>query len=134
MRSRGCWDSNKSPEPLTQLELRVRTPFSPSRAASRAGRPSIVGEHATDQVFWGGVLRRAGIAPALLHRRTLTAAALGVLTPMPCVPATSAPWIPRAPTALVGGMPALHNGCQCMCMWGGVIAITNPGQVQSQVG
>ena len=62
-----------------------------------------------------------------------TAAALGVLTPMPCVPATAAPWVPGAPTTLIGSMPALHNGCQCMCMWGGVIAITNPGQTQSMV-
>ena len=62
-----------------------------------------------------------------------TAAALGVLTPMPCVPATAAPWVPGAPTALVGNMPALHNGCQCICSYGGVIAITNPGQTQSMV-
>jgi len=47
-----------------------------SHAASRAGCPSIVIEHATDQAFWGGVLRRAGIAPASLHRRTVTAAVL----------------------------------------------------------
>ncbi|MEK6742288.1 MAG: glycosyltransferase [Nitrospirota bacterium] len=47
-----------------------------SHAASRAGCPSIVVEHATDQVFWGGVLHRAGIAPRLLHRRTVTADAL----------------------------------------------------------
>lgn len=44
-----------------------------SHAASRAGCPSIVVEHATDQAFWGGVLHRAGIAPPLLHRRTVTA-------------------------------------------------------------
>jgi sterol 3beta-glucosyltransferase len=31
-----------------------------SHAASRAGCPSIVVEHATDQAFWGGVLQRAG--------------------------------------------------------------------------
>ena len=30
-----------------------------------------------------------------------TAAALGVLTPMPCVPNTPAPWIPGAPTVLL---------------------------------
>lgn len=47
-----------------------------SHAASRAGCPSIVVEHATDQAFWGGVLHRAGVAPALLHRRTVTAAVL----------------------------------------------------------
>jgi UDP:flavonoid glycosyltransferase YjiC (YdhE family) len=47
-----------------------------SHAASRAGRPSIVVEHVTDQAFWGGVLHRAGIAPAVLHRRTVNAAVL----------------------------------------------------------
>jgi sterol 3beta-glucosyltransferase len=47
-----------------------------SHAASRAGCPSIVVEHATDQAFWGGVLHRAGIAPPLLHRRTINAGAL----------------------------------------------------------
>ena len=47
-----------------------------THAASRAGRPSIVVEHVTDQAFWGGVLQRAGIAPAVLHRRTVNAAVL----------------------------------------------------------
>jgi UDP:flavonoid glycosyltransferase YjiC (YdhE family) len=47
-----------------------------SHTASRAGCPSIVVEHATDQVFWGGVLHRAGIAPPHLHRRTVTASVL----------------------------------------------------------
>ena len=57
-----------------------------------------------------------------------TAAALGVLTPMPCIPVTPAPWVPGSPTVLIGGMPALTNTCQCMCNWGGVITITMPGQ------
>src|SRR5882724_4122790 len=34
-----------------------------------------------------------------------TTAALGVLTPMPCVPMTSAPWIPGSPTVLLRNMP-----------------------------
>jgi hypothetical protein len=59
---------------------------------------------------------------------TATAAALGVLTPMPCVPATPAPWLPGAPTVLIGGMPALDNTCKLMCLWAGVIQIVNPGQ------
>ncbi|MEZ5666444.1 MAG: DUF4280 domain-containing protein [Alphaproteobacteria bacterium] len=63
-----------------------------------------------------------------------TAAALGVLTPMPCIPATAAPWVPGAPTVLVGSMPALHDGCKCMCNWGGVISINFAGQVTTQVG
>jgi hypothetical protein len=57
-----------------------------------------------------------------------TAAALGVLTPMPCIPATTAPWIPGAATTLIANAPALHDGCQCMCMWAGVIKVNVPGQ------
>jgi hypothetical protein len=57
-----------------------------------------------------------------------TAAALGVLTPMPCIPATAAPWIVGAPTVLIGNMPALNNSAKLMCNWGGVIQIVNPGQ------
>ncbi|MEJ8675871.1 DUF4280 domain-containing protein [Chromobacterium amazonense] len=58
-----------------------------------------------------------------------TAAALGVLTPMPCIPATAAPWIPGgAPTVLLGGMPALDANSTLMCNWGGVIKIAMPGQ------
>jgi hypothetical protein len=57
-----------------------------------------------------------------------TAAALGVLTPMPCIPATAAPWVPGAPTALIGGMPALDNNCKLMCNWAGVIQVISPGE------
>jgi Domain of unknown function (DUF4280) len=57
-----------------------------------------------------------------------TAAALGVLTPMPCVPATVTPWIPGVPTVMLGGMPTLDNTCTLMCMWAGVIQVTTPGQ------
>lgn len=57
-----------------------------------------------------------------------TAAALGALTPMPCVPATAAPWMPGAPNVLVGSMPALQSTSKLMCNWGGVISIIVPGQ------
>ncbi|MEO2218697.1 DUF4280 domain-containing protein [Chromobacterium vaccinii] len=58
-----------------------------------------------------------------------TAAALGVLTPMPCIPMTTAPWIPGgAPTVLIGGMPAVDAGSTLMCNWGGVIKVSMPGQ------
>lgn len=62
-----------------------------------------------------------------------TAAALGVLTPMPCVPVTPAPWAPGAPTVMIGGMPALDNSSKLMCNWGGVIQIVNPGQTTVQI-
>ena len=57
-----------------------------------------------------------------------TAAALGVLTPMPCVPVTPAPWAPGSPTVLIANMPALNNSSKLMCAWGGMIQITSPGQ------
>lgn len=56
-----------------------------------------------------------------------TAAALGVLTPMPCVPVIPAPWAPGSPTVLVANKPALHQNCKATCAWGGIIQITNPG-------
>lgn len=63
-----------------------------------------------------------------------TAAALGVLTPMPCIPVTPSPWVPGQPTIQINNQPALTSDCQCMCNWAGVITFTFPGQVQVQSG
>lgn len=71
-------------------------------------------------------------SPANPMVATATAAAAGVLTPMPCIPVTTSPWIPGAPTVLIGNMPALNNSSKCMCNWGGVISINFPGQVTVQ--
>jgi hypothetical protein len=57
-----------------------------------------------------------------------TAAAMGVLTPMPCIPNTVAPWIPGAVTVMLGSMPSLDNVSTLMCMWGGVITFVTPGE------
>ncbi|MFB9127950.1 DUF4280 domain-containing protein [Paraburkholderia dipogonis] len=62
-----------------------------------------------------------------------TAAALGALTPMPCVPVTAAPWVPGSPTVLIGGLPALQNSSKLMCSWGGVIQIVAPAQFTTMV-
>lgn len=62
-----------------------------------------------------------------------TAAALGALTPMPCIPMTPAPWVPGAPTVLLGGMPTLDNQSKLMCSWGGIIEITMAGQTTTFV-
>ncbi|OQW95295.1 MAG: hypothetical protein BWK79_02925 [Beggiatoa sp. IS2] len=62
-----------------------------------------------------------------------TTAALGILTPMPCIPVTTAPWIVGAPTVLIANMPALNSTSKLMCMWGGAISITMPGQFTVQV-
>ncbi|MDD5321420.1 MAG: DUF4280 domain-containing protein [Methylococcales bacterium] len=57
-----------------------------------------------------------------------TAAALGVLTPQPCIPVTVTPWVPGAPTVLLGNQPSLDNTCKLTCLWGGLIQVTVPGQ------
>jgi hypothetical protein len=59
-----------------------------------------------------------------------TAAALGVLTPMPCIPVTVAPWTAGNPAVLIGGLPALTDNSKLMCSWGGCISISFAGQVK----
>ena len=57
-----------------------------------------------------------------------TSAAMGVLTPMPCVPVPAGPWTPGKATVMVANQPALTSDCMLMCNWAGSISITNPGQ------
>lgn len=59
-----------------------------------------------------------------------TAAALGVLTPMPCVPVTDSPWAPGSSNVMLKGMPALDANSKTTCAWGGVIQILNPGSLK----
>jgi hypothetical protein len=61
-----------------------------------------------------------------------TAAALGVFTPQPCLPATAAPWVPGSSAVSMAGQPALHAGCTCNCLWAGVITVSAPGQQAAQ--
>lgn len=61
-----------------------------------------------------------------------TSAALGVPTPAPCVPATTAPWIVGAVTALLANQPTLNDSSTCMCTWLGVIKINMAGQTTNQ--
>ncbi|NJQ21801.1 DUF4280 domain-containing protein [Pantoea sp. LS15] len=62
-----------------------------------------------------------------------TAAAMGVLTPMPCLPVIPAPWLPGALRTRIAGMPALTLPSTCQCQWGGVIRIVQPGSLRTQV-
>ena len=63
-----------------------------------------------------------------------TSAALGVLTPMPCVPVVPGPWAPGAVKTMLGNQPALVSGSMCQCAYGGVIQMTMPGAVRTQSG
>ena len=53
-----------------------------------------------------------------------TAAAAGVLTPQPCIPAIAAPWVPGAPTVMVCGKVLLNDSSKLICNFGGVISPT----------
>lgn len=57
-----------------------------------------------------------------------TAAAMGALTPQPCIPVIPAPWTPGAPVVLIKNIPALDKTSMLMCMWAGSITVQNPGQ------
>ena len=67
------------------------------------------------------------ITPSNPQVAAATAAALGVLTPQPCIPVTTSPWTPGATTVTINNFPALDSACTCMCTWGGVITISSPG-------
>jgi hypothetical protein len=58
-----------------------------------------------------------------------TAAAMGVLTPMPCIPLTPAPWIAGSPTVTLANQPALNKSSMLMCNWAGQISIQMEGQM-----
>jgi hypothetical protein len=59
-----------------------------------------------------------------------TAAAEGVLTPMPCEPVVVGPWAPGAPMSLICEAPALDSLSRCECAWGGIISIVEAGGIR----
>jgi hypothetical protein len=58
-----------------------------------------------------------------------TAAAMGVLTPMPCIPVTPSPWVAGSPTVTLANQPALNKSSMLMCNWAGQISIQMEGQM-----
>lgn len=51
-----------------------------------------------------------------------TTAAMGALTPQPCIPVIPAPWAPPAAQVTISGMPAASMDSKCTCAWGGQIS------------
>ena len=62
-----------------------------------------------------------------------TAAALGVHTPAPCVPALSGMWSPGAKKVKLAGQKALDDGSTLKCQWTGSISIKSAGQTKVKV-
>ena len=75
-----------------------------------------------------------GLCNSLANPTTasLTAAALGVLTPGPCVPVTT-PWKPGSSTVKIGQFPALNSTSTCQCAYGGAISISYPGTTTENI-
>lgn len=63
-----------------------------------------------------------------------TSAAMGVLTPTPCIPMTSSPWSAGAAKTMIGNQPALDKNSTCSCSYGGTISIKSAGQGTIKVG
>ena len=61
-----------------------------------------------------------------------TAAHLGVLTPMPCVPNPTGPWQNGKTEFMLKGAPALCQDCKLTCMWAGTISLVDSGQGKGQ--
>jgi hypothetical protein len=73
------------------------------------------------------------MSPANPVVASATAAAMGVLTPMPCIPATFSPWVPGAPTVMLGNQPMLDSTSTLLCTWSGMVSIVAPGQMQTTI-
>ncbi len=63
-----------------------------------------------------------------------TAAALGALTPMPCIPVPAGPWTNAAQKLSIGGQSAITNDSKLTCAWGGQITVQFAGQVGVMTG
>ncbi len=66
-------------------------------------------------------------SPANPQVAAATAAAMGALTPQPCIPVVPAPWSPGASAVVVGAFAALTDDSTCMCAWAGTVSISDAG-------
>lgn len=68
-------------------------------------------------------------SPANPQVAAATAAALGVLTPQPCMPIPLGTWVPTKAEILIGGVPCLLQDSKLICSNGmGIITVCSPGQ------
>lgn len=78
----------------------------------------------------GGVMCTSMANPQVA---SATAAALGVLTPQPCVPAPVGTWSAVNPCCQAGGTPCLLQGSTINCAYAGTISIIKSGQTKVNV-
>ena len=99
----------------------------PTRTIFLAGQPQAnISDHQTMvNLAPFGLCRSLAFPPTA----AATAAALGTLTPTPCMHNTPAPWFVGKMDTLLQGQPALLKSCKCQCMWGGTISLVTDGQM-----
>lgn len=98
----------------------------PTRTADLTGKPQAnISDHKTMVN-----LAPFGLCRSLAFPQTAaaTAAALGTLTPTPCMHNTPDPWMGGKNDYLTKGQPTLLKSSICQCKWGGIISIINDGQ------
>lgn len=49
--------------------------------------------------------------------------------PQPCIPVLVSPWSPGSAQVTINGVSALDDSSQCMCTWGGVLTVSDAGQI-----
>lgn len=60
-------------------------------------------------------------------------AATGVLTPQPCTPAIAPGWAPGSARMTLDGVPVLTEDSRCLCGFGGVVTVDDPGPTLLEV-
>ena len=63
-----------------------------------------------------------------------TAAAMGTLTPQPCIPVTTGPWSPGSSKVTIKDFAALTDDSKCSCAWGGSITVQDAGSTKEAIG
>ncbi|MFT8242990.1 DUF4280 domain-containing protein [Roseomonas sp. BN140053] len=71
--------------------------------------------------------------PANPQVAAATAAALGVLTPQPCIPVTPTPWFIGSVNVTLVAPQILNDTAKCLCTWGGVITVADAGEHTEEV-
>jgi Domain of unknown function (DUF4280) len=99
-------------------------------ATPRPGAPMILGAMPVatiDQILPVNILP-FGVCRSMANPTVAaaTAAAQGVLTPMPCVPMIAMPWTPPAVSARYASVPMATVASRCACAHGGMISVSAP--------
>jgi Domain of unknown function (DUF4280) len=63
-----------------------------------------------------------------------TAAAMGTLTPQPCIPVPTGPWSPGSSKVTIKDLAALTDDSKCACAWGGNITVQDAGSTKESIG